>query len=370
MEEERRGKRQLDRGEMAAPKDVVVTAKSLGISIKEEPHLLWVAKEACRTPLPPDWSHGWDPMAGRELYKNDVTGETSTEHPANGFYREAVENQRVQQRAVPAMTLDGSWMEFTDAHGERYYYSFIHETRRAERPQGAILIERPEGTLLASSKASVENDDSSYNDDLDASRGSLMGRSLTQASFASTLRRQSSSSSSRISVLKFKSWWLETVAAIDSEKINEKRYVDVHFMMDTGNVQVILDKSDKIYTLSHIQGRAGPLECWDLFVGARIDVLGRQTTLMQASSATVDWLDAHAKRLSTVVTKLEKELAKYDTKMSKSLRKGRIAGSATRDRVEKRGSTSLRKLLVRIENASQALEQYRPDVVDRILQQM
>ena len=55
-----------------------------------------------------------------------------------------------------------------------------------------------------------------------------------------------------------------------------------------------------MYTLSHIEGLHGPLQCWDLHVGARINVLGRSTTLMQTSGSTLAWLESHAKHLGKI----------------------------------------------------------------------
>ena len=78
---------------------------------------------------------------------------------------------------------------------------------------------------------------------------------------------------------------------------NARRYMEVHFHSDSGNFQVLLDGSDKIYTLSHINGPRGPLQCWDLHVGAKVNILGRSTTLMQANLETTKWIEFHRKRL-------------------------------------------------------------------------
>jgi hypothetical protein len=139
-------------------------------------------------------------------------------------------------------------------------------------------------------------------------------------------------------VLAFKSWWNEADAFGLS-----RRNIDIFFNMETNSVQVqhtcllsyfeeqvlsclvylflcsawclsqlILDKADKVYTVSHIQGKHGPLECWDLHVGVKIDLLGRKTTLMQSSLVTAQWLDFQAARLTKMKLKLSKEMQKYD----------------------------------------------------------
>ena len=101
------------------------------------------------------------------------------------------------------------------------------------------------------------------------------------------------------------------------EKGSKRRYMDLLFSCETGQFQVILDRSDKVYTLSHIEGKHGPLEAWDLYVGARVNVLGRTTTLMQASGPTLDWLDYHCQRLKRARNALKRELKKYSMKVRK-----------------------------------------------------
>eukprot|EP00960_Hanusia_phi_P006518 186466-Hanusia_phi.AAC.1 len=67
--------------------------------------------------------------------------------------------------------------------------------------------------------------------------------------------------------------------------------------MEAKNFQIILNKSVALRDVK-IAGRDGEqLQCWDLFVGQKIDVLGKPTTLMQASHATLMWLEFHSRRL-------------------------------------------------------------------------
>jgi hypothetical protein len=54
------------------------------------------------------------------------------------------------------------------------------------------------------------------------------------------------------------------------------------------------------------------LEAYDLYLGARIPILGRLTTLKQASMLTQQWLELQQKHLSKCKKELEKELAKYE----------------------------------------------------------
>lgn len=59
-------------------------------------------------------------------------------------------------------------------------------------------------------------------------------------------------------------------------------------------------------------GRDGELlQCWDLYVGQKIDVLGKPTTLMQASHATLQWLEYHTRRLLKKAMELENEIMQF-----------------------------------------------------------
>lgn len=42
------------------------------------------------------------------------------------------------------------------------------------------------------------------------------------------------------------------------------------------------------------------LECWDLHIGMKLDLLGRKMTLMQADLVTVNWLEYQASKLRKI----------------------------------------------------------------------
>jgi hypothetical protein len=75
--------------------------------------------------------------------------------------------------------------------------------------------------------------------------------------------------------------------------------------------QIILNKTVALKDVK-IAGRDGELlQCWDLFVGQKIDVLGKPTTLMQANHATLMWLEFHARRLLKKALELENEIMQF-----------------------------------------------------------
>ena len=181
--------------------------------------------------------------------------------------------------------------------------------------------------------------------------------------------------------LTFFSWWNEA---------GTKRYVEICFDLKREFFQVILDKSVRHISGGHIavadamynpqtesyQGvtkadtkvlsmrlheklsgnqhasslKQAHLEAWDLHVGARLNVLGRPTTLMQANLLTAKWLDYHADRLTRVKLALGEHLRKYET--------FEVPMPATKRRAT--GSVDLRLLLNQIDALQERLGQYRP----------
>eukprot|EP00281_Chroomonas_sp_CCMP1168_P025935 CAMPEP_0206226128 /NCGR_PEP_ID=MMETSP0047_2-20121206/7906_1 /ASSEMBLY_ACC=CAM_ASM_000192 /TAXON_ID=195065 /ORGANISM="Chroomonas mesostigmatica_cf, Strain CCMP1168" /LENGTH=127 /DNA_ID=CAMNT_0053649155 /DNA_START=20 /DNA_END=403 /DNA_ORIENTATION=+ len=74
---------------------------------------------------------------------------------------------------------------------------------------------------------------------------------------------------------------------------------------------IVLNKTVALREVK-IAGRDGELlQCWDLFVGQKIDVLGKPTTLMQASHATLQWLEHHSRRLLKKAIELENEIMQF-----------------------------------------------------------
>eukprot|EP00940_MAST-03C_sp_MAST-3C-sp2_P000077 g77.t1 len=104
-------------------------------------------------------------------------------------------------------------------------------------------------------------------------------------------------------------------------------------------------------------GRRGPLKAWDLFVGARINVLGRKTSLMQASNATQEWLDHHGRQLVRLRGELLRELKKYCIPPLHRSRSHFALG----------GRTNLRNVLEDMLDISETLKRYRPELTKRII---
>ncbi|GMG15006.1 unnamed protein product [Phytophthora fragariaefolia] len=140
---------------------------------------------------------------------------------------------------------------------------------------------------------------------------------------------------------------------------------------DTLHKQTSMRKYDSpnVFTISHIAHSVTgvPLSVWDLHEGARLTVLGRPTTLRQASLLTRQWLDIHERRLRPIMENLQKELAKYELRShgrsAAALASGRILCA---DPHRSRSGVSLRQLLDDIVMLQTKLATYRPDLARRL----
>lgn len=203
----------------------------------------------------------------------------------------------------------------------------------------------------------------------------------------SAVRLRLPSKPPELQFLTFFSWWTE---------FNTKRYVEVCFDMSTELFQIILDRDVKHLDKDHIycpakesfgavvgkdtqimsmhlpRSRSGSrehLSCWDLHVGARLNILGRPTTLMQADLQTGQWLDYHSTKLATIAHAYEEQLRKYesDRVIAKLSSKGPRAAGGERPVP---GSVDLRRLLDHVQILHERLSRYRPSVAAEIMQYM
>ena len=71
-----------------AVSDVLEYAEYLGMDIKEDAHLLWIADEALQAPEPQGWEQRLDPKGG-VYYYHGVTGMVLNQHPLDHHYQQA-----------------------------------------------------------------------------------------------------------------------------------------------------------------------------------------------------------------------------------------------------------------------------------------
>jgi len=90
QEEAANVKRQLrETGECAVPgatEELVAMAEYLGIRVISEQHLLWIAADALRAPLPVSWSAQKD-SRGRTFFYNHISNQSRWDHPLDPHFR-------------------------------------------------------------------------------------------------------------------------------------------------------------------------------------------------------------------------------------------------------------------------------------------
>lgn len=244
-------------------------------------------------------------------------------------------------------------MEFTKESGEKFWYNF------AAVPEAAEASDCPaDGDIMPVAEADVPTYDEA---DLIGGEGSgyLQQRRLLEEETAVA----------NVQMLTFKSWWYEDKeepSGGNGEEIGAglaRRYVTVNFNIDTQTFELHMDNDQEIslYNLTSVTAKNGlPVECWDLHIGAKLNLLGKSTTLLQGSHATVRWLDHHAKRLSKVKATLQKQLAKYTTSALPT------SVTYSKGQVKSRGGASLRALMDQTEELRMMLARYRPKLADSI----
>ena len=116
--------------------------------------------------------------------------------------------------------------------------------------------------------------------------------------------------------LVFFSWWNEEMHIPDELTpsgfgMGVRRQMELRFLTREGVFQLVTDDSRVpiSFRVEHANGK--PLQATELHVGARIDVLGRATTLQRGSAKTSNWIDSEAKRLLRRREALCDELAKF-----------------------------------------------------------
>jgi len=157
-----------------------------------------------------------------------------------------------------------------------------------------------------------------------------------------------------------------------------RRELVLYHSTRTAGFRIAIVGSGKQYALSHINGKFGPLSMFDLHVGAKLVILGKPCTLMQASLETGDWLDGCARHLRALKTRLLGELDKYGrpcaTKLLPSGRYPGVRGDGSkggeyvpiRDGKAK-GHVCLSELIRDIEHLGATLAEERPELAMRII---
>ncbi|KAL3661314.1 hypothetical protein V7S43_013519 [Phytophthora oleae] len=319
---------------LLTPENLYSQARVFGLDLGREPYLLPLMKQAATIPKPPKRQQGDGENDGESYFLDQI----------KLLRHQQVENGKQEKET-------SAWVEFEElispevgnSATNKYYFDFIAKTRQEMHPLVPL----------------IGDNDWAATDDSDP-----MMRAADPQEFehAAALHKQTSMKNiSGLEILCFHCWWKETSLLGETRQCRLRLY----FSIPTRHFQVVLKDSPNVFTISHIAHSVTgtPLSVWDLHEGARITVLGRPTTLRQASLLTRQWLDVHERRLRPVMEQLQKELAKYELRShGRSAAIGRILCA---DPHRSRSGVSLRQLLDEIVLLQTKLAAYRPDLARR-----
>ena len=331
-------------GGSLGPVQVEELANVWGIDIAQEASLLWIVREALEAPMPPEWIMKLpDSEDGICTFEHIINGTVMRSHPAEKYFLDLLEYERekMAEEKESELGAEDAWMRFLQPGDSQssYYYNFI--TCKSSLVAPLSLISAPAQAL--------DGDDAMK---LQLSRNVKKTNSPKRG-------RRTKQCPEDAELLRFKSWWNE-----GGSRGTTKRYLDLDFHIPTGNLQVSLKNSDRIYTMSHVNlVRGGVAQCWDLHIGAKLDVLGRRTSLMQANDlATSEWLEYQERHLRGVWEELKTENTKYSIKHKGApLRVPKMVNTG------KKGHTNLRIILDDIQVLHRNLAASMPGVADRIV---
>lgn len=109
-------------------------------------------------------------------------------------------------------------------------------------------------------------------------------------------------------VLTFHSWWSEETLANGLQR----KHIKISYQLQNKEFTIHFKDTKDSVRLSHITGKYGPINEFDLHVGFTMNVLGKSVTLKQADIETQAWIEREFQRLRKIRDVLVKELGKYD----------------------------------------------------------
>ncbi len=325
----RRMQHEALKSEPLDPRRVIECGLYLGVKLDDEEHaLLSVAREALNAPVSKHWELRLD-NKGVKYYYNCRTGLRARFHPAEKEFQKVVATLR--GRDFHTTHKARTWMKFVSGPdgGDAFYHDFLTGKQEASLPSGSEELHGVPDELLPAYDVDVSD--------------------KTQKEIVDDVK-----------VLSFKSWWYE-----DKEEATlgngssaggglKKRYVTLEYDLRSKNFRVILEENVAIDLKDMQTKQKTPMECWDLYIGAMLHVLGKNTTLQQGTLETILWLDFHAAQLLRVKADLERTLQKYQTTS--------INAALSFTLRNKPGCCNLRQLMYQIEQLKSELSKYRPQL--------
>jgi len=134
------------------PADIRDMAVYLGIHIRTEADMLWVARESLTATLPARWEELED-ADGHPYYYNLVTGATTRKHPLDHYFIQLVKFERYNPDRFRQP--GSSWMDFVDSQARVYFYNFEDDKTSYSKP-GRVMDDDTIRWFSVGKKAQLE----------------------------------------------------------------------------------------------------------------------------------------------------------------------------------------------------------------------
>jgi hypothetical protein len=85
---------EIDPNYVPSENEVVEYAKWLGMDLEKDHDLYWIAREGLKAPLPENWKPCKTKDTDDIYYFNFSTGESTWDHPCDGFYKRLYEEEK------------------------------------------------------------------------------------------------------------------------------------------------------------------------------------------------------------------------------------------------------------------------------------
>lgn len=84
----------IDPNYVPGEEEVLEYVKWLGMDLEKDQDLFWIAREGLMAPLPQDWKPCRQKDTDEIYYFNFVTGESTWDHPCDGYYKRLYEEEK------------------------------------------------------------------------------------------------------------------------------------------------------------------------------------------------------------------------------------------------------------------------------------
>lgn len=76
------------------------------------------------------------------------------------------------------------------------------------------------------------------------------------------------------------------------------------------STQIIFDGVDGEWLFTVLEGPYGPIDRYDLFIGAKIKIFGRHLTISSANASVCHWIDQQGRKLEKKITWIQEKIEK------------------------------------------------------------